>query len=90
MSCIHRVYKEYFVETGPGYRKRFSYVHRPLSKIPRYSLLIPPKFCISIVFILSWDLQLSQERLDTMPMQNVGGTNKECYGIFESGLLGIE
>ena len=53
MLCIHRVYKEYYVETGPGYRKRFSYVHRPLSKIPRYSLLIPPKFCINIVVILT-------------------------------------
>ena len=47
----------------------------------------PPKFCISIVFILSWDLQWSQERLETMLMQTFGGTNKEYNGIFESGLL---
>ena len=30
----------------------------PLSKIPKYSLFVLPKFCISIVlFLLSWDLQ---------------------------------
>ena len=62
-------------------------VHRPLSKIPYYSLFVPPKFCISIVFILSWDLQWSQERLETILTQNFGGTNKKYYGIFESGLL---
>jgi len=31
-------------------------------------------------------VQWSQERLETMLMQNFGGTNKAYYGIFESGL----
>ena len=48
---------------------------------------IPPKFCISIAFIFSWDHSKSQEKKETMFMQNFGGTNKEYYGIFESGLL---
>jgi len=37
------------------------------------------------VFIFSWDLQRErnwkQEKLETMLMQNFGGTNKEYYGI---------
>ena len=40
----------------------------------------PWKFCISIVFIFSWDLLWLQEKIKTMLMQN---TNKEYY---ESGL----
>ena len=27
--------------------------------------------------------------METMFMQNFGGANKEYYGIFESGLLGV-
>ena len=42
-----------------------------------------PKFCISIVFVFSWDHCKSQEKLETMLMQN----DKEYYGIFWSGLL---
>ena len=33
----------------------------------------PPKFCISIVFVFSWDHCKSQEKLETMLMQNLGG-----------------
>ena len=29
------------------------------------------------------------EKMETMQRQNFGGTNKEYYGIFESGLLTI-
>ena len=37
---------------------------------------VPAKFCISIVFNFSWDLQLPQERLETILVQNFGGTKK--------------
>ena len=36
----------------------------------------PQKFCISIVFNFSWDLQSSQEKLKTMLMQNFWGQTK--------------
>ena len=48
----------------------------------------PSKFCISIVSSFSRYLQWSQEKTKTMLMQNLGGTNKEYYGIFRTGLLG--
>ena len=41
-----------------------------------FFLIVPPKFCISIVFNFSWDLQLPQEKLKTMLVQNFGGTEK--------------
>ena len=44
-------------------------------------------FAQAFFFILSWDLQWSQERLETMLLQNFGGTKTEYYGIFESGPL---
>ena len=50
-------------------------------------LLVPPKFCIRIAFIFSWVHSKSQEKMKTMFMQNFGGTKKEYYGIFESGLF---
>ena len=53
----------------------------------KYCLFVPPKFCISIVFVFSWDHCKSQEKLETMLMLNFGGTNKKYYGIFRSGLL---
>ena len=40
-----------------------------------------PEFCISIVFIFSWELKLAQEKLKTMLMQNFGVKNKEHYGM---------
>ena len=36
----------------------------------------PPIFCISIVFVFSWDHCESQEKLETMLMQNFGGQTK--------------
>ena len=36
----------------------------------------PPKFCISIVFVFSWDHCKSQEKLETMLMQNLGEQRK--------------
>ena len=44
---------------------------------------------ISIASIFSWDRSKSQEKMETIFMQNFGETNKEYYGIFESGLLGV-
>ena len=52
-------------------------------------LFVPPKCCISIVFSLFWDHSKSQERINTILMQNFGGTNREYYGIFESGLFDV-
>ena len=47
--------------------------------IPENTIILfvcPPKFCISIVFVLSWDHCKSQEKLETMLMQNLGGQTK--------------
>ena len=57
--------------------------HRSLSKIPKYS---HKHNIINIVSIFSLDLLLSQEKIKAILvlMQNFGGTNKECYGIFEN------
>jgi len=46
-----------------------------------------PKLCITLVFVYSWYHCKSHEKLETMLMQSLGGTNKEYYGIFRSGLL---
>ena len=51
----------------------------------------PPKFCITFVFHFSCVLQPSQEKLNTMLMQNVywglggGGANKMHYGKCGNG-----
>ena len=37
--------------------------------------------------MFSWDHCNSQDKLETMLMRNLGGTNKEYYGIFRGGLL---
>ena len=43
---------------------------------------ISHKHCLHFL----WDLVWSQEKTKAILMQNFGGTNKEYYGIFESGL----
>ena len=40
------------------------------------TLFCPPKLCISIVFISSWDHCKSQEKMETTFMQNFGGQTK--------------
>jgi len=62
------------------------YVHMTIMELGSINntKILSSKFCISIVFIFSGDLQRSQEKLETILMQNVGGTNKEYYGIFDS------
>ena len=49
----------------------------------RHETLSDAKFCISIVFVFSWDYCKSQEKLETMLMQNVGGQTKSIMVFFE-------
>ena len=46
-------------------------------------LVCPLKFCITIVFVFSWDHFKSQEKLQTMLMQNLGGQTKSIMVFFE-------
>ena len=46
------------------------------------SFKISHKHCLHFL----WDLVWSQEKTKAILMQNFGGTNKEYYGIFKSGL----
>ena len=41
---------------------------------------LPQKFCISIVFKFPWEDCKSQEKSETMLMQNFWGVNKVHYG----------
>ena len=67
-----------------GLRSMGSY--RKCHNTPSYSLLVTPKFCISIVF--SWGRFNSQEKLKTMLMYNFWVTNKEYnYGMLWHFLL---
>ena len=43
---------------------------------PIIHFICSPKFCTSIVFNFSWDVQSSQEKLKTMLMHNLGGQSK--------------
>ena len=47
------------------------------------TLRLYPKFCISIVFIFSWDHFKSQEKLDTMLIQNLRGQTKSVMVFSE-------
>ena len=49
--------------------------------------VVPPKFCISIVFSFSWDLQSPQEKLETMLMKNFGGTKKSIMVFLKKAHL---
>ena len=40
-------------------------------------------FCINIVFVFSWDHCKSQEKLETMLMQNFGGQTKSIMVFSE-------
>ena len=52
-------------------------VHEAFFKNTIILFVVLPKFCTSIVFNFSWDLQLALEKLTTMLMQNFGGTTKD-------------
>ena len=48
---------------------------------------LPPKFCITIVFYFSWDDYNTQEKLETMVMQNLGrggwgGKQDACIVVY--------
>ena len=46
-------------------------------------LFYPPKICIGIVSDYSWDIFVSQEKLQTMIMQNFWGVKEVHYGIVQ-------
>ena len=50
---------------------------------PIIHLFYPPKICIGIVLDYSWDMFMSQEKLQTMRMQNFGGVKEVHYGIVQ-------
>ena len=45
---------------------------------------LPPKFYITIVLDFYWNGLNTQEKLETMVMQNLGGVNKVHYGLCEN------
>ena len=47
--------------------------------------LLPPTFCMIIVWHFSWDIKMSQEKSKTMPMQILGGLKEVYYGIAQVG-----
>ena len=50
---------------------------------PIIHLFYSPKICIGIVLDYSWDMFMSQEKLQTMSMQNFGGVKEVHYGIVQ-------
>ena len=50
---------------------------------PIIHFFYPPKICIGIVLDYSWDMFMSQEKLQTMSMQNFGGVKEVHYGIVQ-------
>ena len=50
---------------------------------PIIHLFYPPKICIGIVLDYSWDMFMSQEKLQTMSMQNFWGVKEVHYGIVQ-------
>ena len=51
-------------------------------------LVNPPQFCIAIIVSdFSWDDSNTQEKFETMVMQNLGGVNKVHYGLCKKGEL---
>ena len=50
---------------------------------------LPPTFCTTIVFDFSWDDCNTQDKLETMVMQNFGGVNKVHYGRCESSVCSL-
>ena len=59
----------------------------PIDHFGKYhnTLCLPPKFCISIVFVFSWDHCKSQAKLETILMQNLGGQTKSIKVFSEAG-----
>ena len=61
------------VGVGEGH---YSYAKCATFKSTIILFACPPKFCVSIVFIFPWDHCKSQEKMETMSMQNLGGQTK--------------
>ena len=57
----------------------------PIGHFGKYhnTLCLSPKFCISIVVVFSGDRCKSQEKLETMLMQNLGGQRKSIMVFFK-------
>ena len=51
-------------------------------------LVYLPQFFTTIVFNWFWDDCNTQEKLETIVMQNFGGVNKIHYGLCENGEYG--
>ena len=52
-----------------------------------YTLCLSPKFYLSIVFVFSRDHCKSQEKLETMLMQNFGGQSKSIMVFSEMAYI---
>ena len=50
---------------------------------PIMHLIFPQKICIGIVLDYSWDMFMSQEKLQTMSLQNFWGVKEVHYGIVQ-------
>ena len=60
--------------------------------IPENTIILficPPKFYIGIVFVFSWDHCKSQEKLETMLMQNFGAQTKSIMAFSEMTYFGM-
>ena len=54
-----------------------------LPQFKLFNLVCPLKFCITIVFNFSWDYSNTQEKLETIVLQN-WGVNKVHHGLCEN------
>ena len=61
-----------------GYKMQFTTCTNPI-----IHLFYPPKICIGIVFDFSWDIFMSQEKLQTMVMKKFWGVIEVYYGIVQ-------
>ena len=57
-----------------------------LKKENNSTFIVPPKFCVSIIFNLSWGDCKSQEKLKTMLVQDFEGTTKSIMVFLKKGL----
>ena len=68
--------------TKTGYHSRNNSIILYLQKSHNTPLL-PPKICIGIFLDYSWDMFMSQEKLQTMSMQKFWGVKEVHYGIVQ-------
>ena len=66
------------------YRRTLLFVcNRPFRKILKYSLFVPPNFAQALFSFFCWDHCKSQEKLETMLIQNLGGQTKSIMVFSE-------